>query len=69
MAMEYETIEVKPLSPVIGAEVRGVDLSRPLGNQICQEVHEALLRHLVIFFRDQDISLEQQKAFGRHFEL
>ncbi len=65
--MTYETIEVEPLSPMIGAEIRGVDLSRPLGNQTFQEIHDALLRHLVIFFRDQDIDLEQQKAFGRRF--
>ena len=65
--MAYETIEVEPLGPVIGAEIRGLDLSRPLGNQTFQEIQEALLRHLVIFFRDQDIDLEQQKAFGRHF--
>ena len=52
---------------MIGAEIRGVDLSPPLGNQTFQEIHEALLRHLVIFFRDQDIDLEQQKAFGRRF--
>jgi taurine dioxygenase len=65
--MAYETIEVEPLSSTIGAEIRGVDLSRPLGNQTFQEIHEALLRHLVIFFRDQEIDLEQQKAFGRRF--
>ena len=65
--MQYETIEVEPLSPMIGAEISGVDLSRPLGNQTFQEIHDALLRHLVIFFRDQNIDLEQQKAFGRRF--
>jgi taurine dioxygenase len=62
-----ETIEVMPLSPVIGAEIRGVDLSRPLGDQTFREIHEALLRHLVIFFRDQKIDIDQQKAFGRRF--
>ena len=51
----------------IGAEIRGVDLSRPLGNQTFQEVHQALMHHLVIFFRDQPIDLEQQKAVGRRF--
>lgn len=65
--MGYETIEVEPLSPVIGAEIRGVDLSRPLGNQAFEEIHRALMQHLVIFFRDQDINLDQQKAFGRLF--
>ena len=47
--MAYETIEVEPLGPVIGAEIRGLDLSRPLGNQTFQEIQEALLRHLVTF--------------------
>lgn len=65
--MGYETISVEPLSPTIGAEISGVDLSRPLSNQARKEVHEALLKHLVIFFRDQDIDLDQQKAFGRLF--
>ena len=31
--MSYETISVQPLSPVIGAEISGVDLAQPLGNQ------------------------------------
>lgn len=63
----YETIEVSPVSPVIGAEIHGVDLSRPLGNHVLSEIQRALAEHLVIFFRDQDIDLEQHKAFGRQF--
>jgi taurine dioxygenase len=65
--MDYETITVKPLTPVIGAEISDVDISKPLGNQTFAEVHDALMRHQVIFFRDQDMSLDEQKAFGRHF--
>ena len=65
--MPYETIVVEPLNPVIGAEIRGVDLSRPLGNQTFEEIHRALLEHLVVFFRDQEIDLDQQKAVGRRF--
>ncbi|MAI46092.1 MAG: taurine dioxygenase [Hyphomicrobiaceae bacterium TMED74] len=63
----YETIQVEPLNPVIGAEISGVDLRQPLGNQTYQEIHDALSDHLVVFFRDQDIDWEQQKAFGRSF--
>ncbi len=63
----YETISVEPVSPVIGAEISGVDLSQPLGNQTVQEIHDALMAHLVVFFRDQDLTLDQHKAFGRHF--
>lgn len=65
--MAYETIEVTPLTPVIGAEIGGVDLSQPLGNHQFNEIHDALMAHQVIFFRDQDISREQHKDFGRRF--
>ena len=65
--MSYETITVKPLSPIIGAEIAGIDLSRPLGNQMFREVHDALMEHQVVFFRDQDMDLEEHKAFGRLF--
>ena len=43
--MPYETIEVKPATAAIGAEISGVDLGRPLGNQQFQEVHDALMAH------------------------
>ena len=65
--MPYETITVTPISPVIGAGISGIDLRQPLGNQAFAEIHRALLEHLVIFFRDQDIDWEQHKAFGRRF--
>ena len=65
--MGYQTIEVRKLSPVIGAEIFGVDLAQPLGNQQFQEVHDALMENLVVFFRDQTMSIEQHKDFGRRF--
>ena len=65
--MGYQTIEVRKLTPAIGAEIFGVDLARPLGNQVFQEIHDALMDNLVIFFRDQELSHEQHKAFGRRF--
>jgi len=52
---------------VIGAEIGGVDLAKPLSNQQHDEIHRALADNLVIFFRDQDISSEQHLAFGRLF--
>src|SRR5260370_36731676 len=63
--MPYQTIEVKKLTPHIGAEISGVDLSRPLGNQQFQEVHDALMDKLVVFFRDQYLTHEQHKAFAQ----
>src|SRR5678816_2161210 len=65
--MPYQTIEVRKLTPHIGAEIGGVDLSRPLGNQQFQEVHDALTENLVVFFRDQTLTHDQHKAFGRLF--
>jgi taurine dioxygenase len=63
----YQTIELHKSTPNIGGEILGVDLSKPLGNQQFQEVHDALMEHLVIFFRDQKLSVEQHKDFGRRF--
>src|SRR5215471_20463450 len=65
--MTYQSIEVRKLTPTIGAEIFGVDLGKPLGNQQFQEVHDALMDNLVIFFRDQKMNVEQHKDFGRRF--
>ncbi|MSO77581.1 MAG: taurine dioxygenase [Alphaproteobacteria bacterium] len=65
--MNNAAIEVRPMTPRIGAEIFGVDLAKPLGNQQFQEIHDALMAHQVIFFRDQAMDLEQHKAFGRRF--
>ncbi len=65
--MTYETITVKPLTRRIGAEVFGVDLGKPLGQQQFQEIHDALMQHLVIFFRDQELTHDAHKEFGRRF--
>ena len=67
--MEYTTLEVAPVTGALGAEIGGVDLSQPLGNRTMSEIHSALLEHLVLFFRDQDMTPEQQIAFGRRFGL
>jgi taurine dioxygenase len=65
--MAFETIAVRKTTPVIGAEIFGVDLSKQLSNRQFDEIHQALMDNLVIFFRDQTLSIEQHKAFGSHF--
>ncbi len=65
--MGYERIRVKPLAGAIGAEIFGVDLTKPLDNRASEEIHQAFHEHLVIFFRDQALTPETLKAFGRRF--
>ena len=62
----YETISVDRLTPIIGAEIGGVDLAGPSNRQL-DEIHRALAENQVIFFRDQELTPEQHLAFGRHF--
>jgi taurine dioxygenase len=63
----YETITIDKLTPIIGAEISGVDLSGPPPNHQMDEIHRALAENSVIFFRDQVLTQEQHLAFGRNF--
>jgi len=68
--MSYERIEVRPVSAAIGAEIGGVDLASlddPTWEATWEEIHRAFLEHLVLFFRDQEITPEKQIAFSRRF--
>jgi taurine dioxygenase len=60
----YTRFAVDPCSPTIGAEIRGVDLGAPLDPGLRAELHRALLEWKVLFFRDQDITREQQRDFA-----
>src|SRR6516164_4613747 len=66
-SMAYETISVAPIAGALGAEVSGVDLARKLPDATIAEIRQALLTHLVIFFRDQHLTPEQHLALGRRF--
>ncbi len=60
------SITVTPLTPVIGAEVAGVELTVAQGSQI-EEIKQAFTRYQVLVFREQSLDAEQHKAFARHF--
>ena len=60
-------ITVHPVTPTIGAEISGVDLARPLDDPTLETIRDALIEHQVIFFRDQEISVEAHKALGARF--
>jgi len=59
--------EITKLTPLCGAELRGIDLARPLEERAVKALEGALAEHCVLFFRDQSMTPEQQKALGRRF--
>jgi taurine dioxygenase len=64
--MDYKHIQVKPIAGALGAEIYGVDLAK-IDDKIFADIHHAFLDNLVIFFRDQTITPEQQVAFSARF--
>src|SRR2546430_1754845 len=60
-------IEIVPLGPHVGAEVRGVDLTRAIAPGLRGELYAAWLKHLVLVFRGQNLSAEDQRRFTALF--
>ena len=60
-------ITVTARHPALGAEIRGVDLRRPLDPVTVQAVNDAWMKHLVVVFPDQPITDQEHVAFTRHF--
>lgn len=65
--MDYETIQVTPLSSSLGARIEGVDLRESLSDDQFDEIHRAFLEHLVVVLPSQPITAEQQKDFAGRF--
>jgi len=60
------TLEAVPLSGAMGSEIRGVDL-RDVDDETFATIHNILLDHGMIYFRDQDITPAQQLALARRW--
>ena len=60
-------LEIEPLSPAIGAVLRGVNLAEPASDDLIGDIRSALLRHQVIFFEGQDFTPTQQRDFAARF--
>ena len=60
-------LSIRPLTPTLGAEIGGVDLTAPLDARVVADLRKALLDHLVLFFRDQEMTPEQQLRFSEYF--
>lgn len=66
--MADETVEIRPLAGAIGAEIRGVDLSREIGAATFDAIHRAFLDYLVLVFPEQNrLTIEQHIAFAARF--
>jgi len=65
--MNYQHIQVEPLSTWLGAEIGGVDLAAPLGGEAFAEIRRAFGEYGVVFFRDQRLTPEQHLAFAERF--
>ncbi len=60
-------LDIRPLSGTIGAEIRGVDLKRPLSPETYGEIRAAWLRYKVVFFPGQHLSPDEHRSFAAQF--
>ena len=60
-------LNIKPLSGCIGAEIHGIDLTKPITHELYIQLRECLVEYEVIFFRDQAITSAQQYALASMF--
>ncbi len=61
------SVEFRPLNETIGAEVLGVDLSRPMSDETFERIHQTWLDRTILLFRGQTMSVEEHIAFSRRF--
>jgi len=66
-AGQFTRFQTQKLTPTIGAEIHGVDLSEDLDEAVVRDLRSALLEHKVIFFRNQSITPAQHIRFARRF--
>ena len=70
MTLSRVDLDVRPLSPTIGAEIHGIDCSADLGDDVIAAIRDIWLERLVVFFPDQTLDDERQIEFaGRFGEL
>jgi len=67
MAVTRVELDVRPLSPKIGAEIRGIDCAADLDDEVVAAIREIWLERLVVFFPDQELDDDGQIAFARRF--
>ena len=63
----YQHLRATPVNGALGAEISNINLSQVSDNSVYEEIHQALLHHQVIVFRDQDLTPGQLINLGRQF--
>lgn len=65
--MRFDYLQAHPVAAALGAEIRGVDASGPLTDGVVEEIRSALDRYVVLFFRDQSLTIDGLKRFSARF--
>jgi alpha-ketoglutarate-dependent sulfate ester dioxygenase len=65
--LERASFSIRPVQPTIGAEIEGIDLSRPLTVEQRDAIRAAVIKHKVVFFRDQSLDNAKHAAFAEQF--
>ena len=65
--MKANTLDIRPVSGAIGAEIAGVDLAHELSDETVAEIRRAWLERLVVFFRDQTLPPAEFLAWRERF--
>ena len=61
------SLTITPLSHALGAQISGVDIAQPLNVEQRDAIEQALLKHQVLFFRNQPVTAQQQARFAANF--
>src|SRR5688500_13105400 len=61
------SLQIRRLSFALGAEITGIDVSKPLGEKLFKEVHAAFLEHCVLLFRGKALTQQEHIAFTKQF--
>jgi len=67
VAAQAADIQIKPVSPALGSQVSGVDLSQPLGDATFRRIEQAWFDGLILLFRGQQLDETQQARFCERF--
>lgn len=66
-ARPARVLDIRPLTPKLGAEIRGIDFSRPIDDATFAAVYDAFVKHQVLLFGVQDLTPARQVEFARRF--